>query len=736
MASGRVGRSSHTGNRSMKKNIQMQAAGTADQSAAGRYSLSWMMAFFAAVLVALLLVIAGVMGSYLIAIKKQAADTTAVTIPETVKQNRQALKAEMLARYAEIVLYATDEGQRADARRQADSAAAELAEGGTANLQRSVKAASLAISETADAMIRVDGLAADIQDHIHRAGQIIGEIDENLSSIAEDTSYRVGTTLYDIQETLDGIHATGIHDESALAAEFKRDMTMFGDDLRENMNINGASQLFLSSLRAGKSLLIEASTLADQEAVTEAAARFEKTVELIESQVGQFPATGDYEYLPDQVASFATFSVIFEIRSKMLGNRIDAESANGRALSLLAEIRESLSADAAATAMSSTRAIAEDADTIQHVGLMLLLVLAILTLAIGAGLLAIIVKPVARASETLDALSHGHLDVRLPPAPWKEFLAIRNSIANFRDALIEREAMLREQEAEHVAKDRRAERIGSLTDGFDAKARDVLQTVASAATELQQTAEGMSATAEQTNQQASAVATASNQATANVQTAATASEELSASIAEIGRQVNQSAKIAAGAVEEAARTNEAVLGLDLAAQRIGEVVTLINDIAGQTNLLALNATIEAARAGEAGKGFAVVAQEVKNLANQTAKATEEISSQISSVQEETRDTVTAIDNIIRVISEISDISTTIASAVEEQGVSTQEIARSVQQAAQGTQEVNTNIGGVTRAASSTGEASNQVLDSAGQLAVQAETLRAEVEKFLADVRAA
>ncbi len=348
-----------------------------------------------------------------------------------------------------------------------------------------------------------------------------------------------------------------------------------------------------------------------------------------------------------------------------------------------------------------------------------------------------ITNPVSGLTDTMMALAEGDKTVDVPSTANKDEVGdMARAVLVFKENMIRNEEMRAEQDAERAAKEKRAERVTVLTDGFDAKAREVLQTVASAATELQQTAEGMSATAEQTNQQASAVATASNQATANVQTVATASEELSASISEIGRQVNQSAKIAAGAVEEAARTTEAVRGLDEAANRIGEVVTLINDIAGQTNLLALNATIEAARAGEAGKGFAVVAQEVKNLANQTAKATEEISSQITAVQEETRDTVTAIDNIMSVISEISDISTTIASAVEEQGVSTQEIARNVQQAAQGTQEVNTNISGVTQAASSTGAASNQVLDSASQLAAQAESMRAEVEKFLADVRAA
>jgi methyl-accepting chemotaxis protein len=720
----------------MDKDNQNQTGGSADQAPGGRYSLSWMLALFAAVFVAVLLAIAGVMGSYLIAIKEQAARTTTVTIPETVNQNQQALKANMLARYAEIVLYATDESHRANARRRAEAVAAELAGGANANMRRSVEAAGLAITQTADAMARADGLAAEIENHIRRADQIIGEIDENLTSIADDTSYRVESTLDEMEAMLGGIDAGGIYDGGVLSAEFRSEISIIGDDLRENISINGASQVFLASLRSGKSLLLQALALEHHEAVSATAGRFDKTVEQIELQASKFPATGDYEYLPDQVQSFAVFSVIFEIRAEMLREKQIAAAANSQALSLLAKTRESLSADAAATAMSSTREIAEDADTIQRVGLALLALLAVLALAIGAVVRGIVVKPVARASETLDSLSRGDLDVRLPPAPWKEFRAIRDSIGNFRNALSERESMLREQQAEHEAKERRAQKIGRLTDDFDAKIRKVLRGVASHGTELRQTAEDMSATSVETNRQATAVATASSQATANVRTVATASEELSASISEIGRQVMQSAKIAQNAVEEAEATNETVKGLADAAAKIGEVVDLINDIAGQTNLLALNATIEAARAGEAGKGFAVVAQEVKNLANQTAKATEDISSQIGTVQEETRDTVTAIDNIMSVINEISDISTTIASAVEEQGVSTQEIARNVQQAAQGTQEVNTNIGGVTQAASSTGAASSQVLDSASQLAAQAESMRAEVEHFLADVRAA
>jgi len=206
--------------------------------------------------------------------------------------------------------------------------------------------------------------------------------------------------------------------------------------------------------------------------------------------------------------------------------------------------------------------------------------------------------------------------------------------------------------------------------------------------------------------------------------------------APIGRQVHQSARIASAAVHEAEATNTTIQGLAETASKIGEVVNLINDIAGKTNLLALNATIEAARAGEAGKGFAVVAQEVKNLANQTAKATEDIARQINAVQDGTADAVGAIGKITGVIGEINDIATTIATAIEEQSASTAEIARNVQQAARGTQDVNTNIESVNRAAGETGTAASQVLGASQAMSRQAETLRGDIDRFLQEVQAA
>jgi aerotaxis receptor len=299
-----------------------------------------------------------------------------------------------------------------------------------------------------------------------------------------------------------------------------------------------------------------------------------------------------------------------------------------------------------------------------------------------------------------------------------------------------REERLAEQERQRAVEQARARKLAEIIKAFDAMAAETLNGVALAAERLETTAQGLSATAEETNQQSAAVAAAAEQTSANVQTVATATEELSASIGEIGRQVTQSARIAGKAVEQAEQTNEQVRALAEVAQKIGQVVDLINDIASQTNLLALNATIEAARAGEAGKGFAVVASEVKALANQTAKATEEIAGQIAGMQQATGSTVDAIENIRGTISEISGIATTIASAIEEQGAATQEIARNVQQAAAGTHEVSHNIGGVTQAAGETGAASSGMLSAAGDLSRRAATLRTEVDRFLVEVRGA
>ncbi|MEI6560351.1 MAG: methyl-accepting chemotaxis protein [Rhodospirillaceae bacterium] len=307
----------------------------------------------------------------------------------------------------------------------------------------------------------------------------------------------------------------------------------------------------------------------------------------------------------------------------------------------------------------------------------------------------------------------------------------------FKDSLIHADDLERAAKAaeEHAALEKRAA-MNRLAETFEGSVKSVVESVFAAATQLQANAQSMSGTAEQANTQAQAVATAADHASLNVQTVASAAEQLAASIGEIGRQVSDSSRIAGAAVEEAERTNTTVIGLVTAAQKIGEVVELINTIASQTNLLALNATIEAARAGEAGKGFAVVASEVKTLANQTAKATDEISSQIAGMQHAAGGAADAIKGIGGTIVQISQVVSSIASAVEEQSAATQEIARNIQEVAAGTSEVSSHIAGVTEAATHTGSVARDVLGAARTLGQQAGLLDQEVNRFIATVRAA
>ncbi len=349
-----------------------------------------------------------------------------------------------------------------------------------------------------------------------------------------------------------------------------------------------------------------------------------------------------------------------------------------------------------------------------------------------------ITRPISRLTQVMTEIAAGNTDVAVSGQDGSDEVAdMARAVQIFKDNAVDKRRLEEVQAAsQQRASEERRQTVREMADRFEVQVKKVVEGVSSAATQMQVTAQQMSATAEQTNRQSTNVATASEEAAANVQTVAATAEELSASIAEIGRQVMQSAKIAQNAVAEAEATNTTVQGLAEAAEKIGDVVKLISDIAGQTNLLALNATIEAARAGEAGKGFAVVAQEVKNLANQTARATEEISQQIASVQEETTDAVGAIGKIRAIIGEVNEIATTISSAVEQQGISTKEIARNVQQAARGTQDVNQNIESVSKAVGETGLAAGQVLSASQQMAQQAEGLRREVERFLGEVRSA
>lgn len=346
--------------------------------------------------------------------------------------------------------------------------------------------------------------------------------------------------------------------------------------------------------------------------------------------------------------------------------------------------------------------------------------------------------PIGRMTARMQSLAAGQLDEPIPGGDWRDEVGrMARAVRVFKDSMIKANQLSAEQErAAAVTAAAQAVAMNKAADVFETKVGSLVSMLSSSATEMQATAQSMSVTATHTNRQASTVTSAAEEASAGVETVAAAAQELSASIGEIGRQVAHSAKITGQAVADGRRTDTIVQALAESAERIGHVVGLIANIAGQTNLLALNATIEAARAGDAGKGFAVVASEVKSLANQTAKATQEIGEQIAQIQSATKEAVAAIRGIGGTIEEVSSIAITIAAAVEEQGTATSEIARSVQQTAQSVKDVTVNIGGVSQAATETGTAADQVLGAAADLSRQAEQLTNEVGSFIAEVRAA
>ncbi len=459
------------------------------------------------------------------------------------------------------------------------------------------------------------------------------------------------------------------------------------------------------------------------------------------------------EVLDTLARTEAAFGPYYDVGRRMAQAYVDQGPAGGNAMmaafdeeaEAIGEQLEALLESTNLAVSAQIDALTEDIETLRvqdrNTTLIIVTISALAVLLAGLSLwilISTVSSPVRRMTAVMHQLATGDHQVEIPyQAHRDEIGEMAGAVKVFRENAIENQSLQETQaEERRRAEEEKRRAMQALASEFESSVKGVVESVSSAAGQLQATAKPMVSSAGETGERAQAVSAATEQAANNVQTVAAASEELSSSIAEIGRQVAQSSQIAGRAVEEVEGTNATVLGLAESVQKIGEVVELISDIAEQTNLLALNATIEAARAGEAGKGFAVVANEVKALATQTAQATDDITHRIGAIQNESRQSVEAIEGIRGVIGQLNEIATAIASAVEEQAAATQEISRNVQEAAEGTQAVSSNIAGVNQAACDTGEGAAQVLDAAGALTRQSDSLKAEVERFLTQVRAA
>jgi methyl-accepting chemotaxis protein len=436
--------------------------------------------------------------------------------------------------------------------------------------------------------------------------------------------------------------------------------------------------------------------------------------------------------LSDCTAAFADLVAKAELIERLSGEMMSAATS-------ITKLSDTMKQDL----LADQKRIENQTQSIMQGTRQLIVVLAIGSTLLG-GLLAVVLgngisRPMVKMCAAMRELAKGNFDVVLPGLGRKDEIGdMAAAVEGFKVQAVakaERDAAAQEEHNRAASEARRAEMI-QFADQFEAVVGAIVANVSSSAAQLESAADTLTQTAETTQSLSTHVAGASEEASSNMQSVAAATEELSMSVDEIGRQVHESSRIAASAVKQANLTDERIGELSRAAQDIGDVVKLITAIAEQTNLLALNATIEAARAGEAGRGFAVVASEVKSLASQTAKATDEISSHILGMQSATRESVAAIKEISSTIGQISEIASTIATAVEQQGAATQEIAGNVQNVARGTEDVANNISQVNSGATQTGAASAEVLSSAQTLSAESARLREEVDRFMGSVRAA